>query len=66
MTEVFLRSRFSPGERIIVGDTIRATVARVAFYRGTPEPIITAEFWHEGRLVAHDVHEADCKKGNEG
>lgn len=56
-----LNSKYLPGDRVVVGGEISATIEIVMFYREMERPIYKVEWWDTGDLKIHDFHEDDIK-----
>ncbi|MDK3072756.1 hypothetical protein QO034_06510 [Sedimentitalea sp. JM2-8] len=52
-----LRSKFLPGDSVIVGGDIRGQVERVIFPYGLVRPLILVEWWDSGSVQCREFHE---------
>lgn len=52
---------YKPGEQVLIGDGIAATVEEVIMARGMRGPLYLVEYWHEGHLISRRMHEDDLR-----
>lgn len=54
-------SDLDPGDRVMVGGDISATVERVIFARYMTRPLFLVEWWDSGDLKTKELHQNDVR-----